>query len=71
MEIDNSNKLNKSIGKQLREAREKLHLTQSEVTKNTDITTNYYAQMERDEVNPSVEKVQMVKKILKIKEIKI
>lgn len=71
METNNSTKLNKSVGEQLREAREKLHLTQLEVAENADISTNYYAQMERDEVNPSIEKVQQVKKILKIKEIKI
>lgn len=71
METDNSAKMNKSVGEQLREAREKLHLTQLEVAENAGISTNYYAQMERDEVNPSVEKVQKVKNILKIKEIKI
>jgi len=63
--------MNKTVGEQLREAREKLHLTQLEVAKAADISTNYYAQMERDEVNPSVEKVQEVKKVLKIKEIRI
>ena len=71
MTTDNSNKLNKSVGEQLREAREKLHLTQLRVAEAAGVSTNYYAQMERDEVNPSVDKVQKVKKILKLKEIKI
>jgi len=71
MGTDNSPKMNKTVGEQLREAREKLHLTQLEVAKAADISTNYYAQMERDEVNPSVEKVREVKEVLKIKEIKI
>lgn len=68
---DDITKKQKSIGEQLREAREKLHLTQLEVAKASDVSTNYYAQMERDDVNPSVEKLKQVKKILKIKEIKI
>ncbi len=71
MTADNSTKPNKSVGEQLRQAREKLHLTQQEVTEAAGISTNFYAQMERDEVNPSIEKVQKVKKILKLKEIKI
>lgn len=71
MMTDNSNKQNKSVGEQLREAREKLHLTQLQVAEAAGVSTNYYAQMERDEVNPSVDKVQKVKKILKLKEIKI
>lgn len=71
MTTDNSTKQNKSVGTQLREAREKLHLTQLEVAKAAGVSTNYYAQMERDEVNPSVEKVQKARKILKLKEIKI
>lgn len=71
MTADNSTKPNKSVGEQLRQAREKLHLTQQEVAEAAGISTNFYAQMERDEVNPSIEKVQKVKKILKLKEIKI
>lgn len=71
MTTDNSTKLNKSIGEQLREAREKIHLTQQEVAERASMSTNFYAQMERNEVNPSIEKVQSVKKILKLKEIKI
>ena len=71
MIADNSTKPNKSVGEQLRQAREKLHLTQQEVAESAGISTNFYAQMERDEVNPSIEKVQGVKKILKLKEIKI
>lgn len=71
MTTDNSTKPNKSVGEQLREAREKLHLTQLEVAEAAGISTNFYAQMERNEVNPSVEKVLTVRKILKLKEIKI
>lgn len=71
MTTDNSTNLNKSVGEQLREAREKLHLTQLEVAEAAHISTNFYAQMERNEVNPSVEKVLTVRKILKLKEIKI
>ncbi len=71
MGTDNSLKMNQTIGEQFKAAREKLHLTQLEVAEKAEISTNYYAQMERDEVNPSVEKVREVKEVLKIKEIKI
>jgi transcriptional regulator with XRE-family HTH domain len=71
MTAGNSTKPNKSVGEQLREAREKLHLTQLEVAKAAGVSTNYYAQIERNEVNPSIEKVQQVKEIVKLKEIKI
>lgn len=59
------------LGNQLRKAREKANLTQLEVAEASDVSTNYYAQMERGEVNPSVEKLQKVKQALKIKDLKI
>lgn len=57
----------KGLGERLRTAREKLGLTQSEVAKKAKMTVNYYAMIERDEVNPSLKKLQSVVKVLGIK----
>lgn len=43
------------IGKKLKEARKKIDLTQEEVAKKADISINYYARIERDEENPTLE----------------
>lgn len=55
------------FGKQIKEAREKLNLTQAEVAERADITVNYYAMIERGEVNPSYKKIKSIAKVLKIK----
>lgn len=57
----------KGLGERFRTAREKLGLTQSEVAKKAKMTVNYYAMIERDEVNPSLKKLQSVVKVLGIK----
>ena len=68
MNSDNSDKnATKGLGERLRTAREKLGLTQSEVAKKSKMTVNYYAMIERDEVNPSLKKLQSVVKVLGIK----
>jgi len=56
----------KELGKTLKEARGKAKLTQEEVADKTNMTTNYYAMIERGEVNPSFEKLRMLFKFLKI-----
>ena len=61
------NKTGKGLGERLRTAREKLGLTQSEVAKKAKMTVNYYAMIERDEVNPSLKKLQSLVKVLGIK----
>ena len=71
MKNDDSTTILTGLGGQFKSAREKLRLTQLEVAEAAGVSTNYYAQMERGEVNPSVEILQKVKKILKIKEIRI
>jgi len=42
-------------------------LTQAEVAKKADMTVNYYAMIERGEVNPSFEKIKSIAKVLKLK----
>jgi transcriptional regulator with XRE-family HTH domain len=56
----------KKFGNQLKEAREKINLTQADVAKEANMTINYYAMIERGEVNPSFEKIKSLAKVLKI-----
>jgi len=55
------------IGKSLKKARQKLGLTQEEIAKKAKISVNYYARIERDEVNPSLEVFEKIAKALKTK----
>lgn len=55
------------FGKQIKEAREKHNLTQTEVAEKADMTVNYYAMIERGEVNPSYEKIKSIARVLKVK----
>lgn len=55
------------FGKKIKEAREKLNLTQAEVAEKADMTVNYYAMIERGEVNPSYEKIKSIARVLKMK----
>lgn len=55
------------IGKKLKEARLKLGLKQLDVAKKADISGNYYARIERDEENPTIETLEKILKVLKVK----
>ena len=55
------------IGKKLKEARKKLGLKQSDVAEKADISVNYYARIERNEENPTLETLERVLKALKLK----
>lgn len=57
----------KAFGERVKEAREKLELTQAQVAKKAKMTVNYYAMIERGEVNPSFEKIKSIAKVLKLK----
>mgnify|MGYP000197403181 FL=1 len=57
----------KNIGKKLKDARKKLGLKQSEVAEKADISVNYYARIERNEENPTLETLERVLKALKLK----
>ncbi len=54
------------IAKQLKEAREKSGLTQADVAEKSEITTNYYAMIERAEVNANSDILGRIAKTLKI-----
>lgn len=56
-----------SLGKILKEARIKAKLTQSEVAEGAGIHVNYYARIERGEVNPTIDIVDSIAKSLNIK----
>ncbi|MDD2224904.1 MAG: helix-turn-helix transcriptional regulator [Candidatus Shapirobacteria bacterium] len=55
------------IGKKLKEFRIKIGLKQSDVAKKANISVNYYARIERDEENPTLETLEGVFKALKVK----
>jgi len=59
------------LGDKIRKAREKAGFTQSQVAKVAEINVSYYAQIERGEVNLSVDKLQSIIKVLKIKSLDI
>ena len=56
------------FSKMAKEARERLNLTQAEVAEKAgNVTVNYYAMIERGEVNPSFNKMKSIAKVLKLK----
>lgn len=59
----NSLKGNVALGKKIRHAREEKGLTQVEVAEKADLNTNYYACIERGEVNPSFEKFRLLPRL--------
>jgi len=63
----NGNKNSKDLGERVKTAREKLGMTQADVAKKSKMTVNYYAMIERGEVNPSFNKLQSLAKTLGIK----
>lgn len=67
----NDEKIFKNLGKQLREAREKAGLSQTELAKKAGINANYYAVVERGEKNISYEKLQRILKVLNIKSLDV
>ncbi len=58
---------NQKIGKKLKGTRKKLGLKQSDVAEKADISVNYYARIERNEENPTLETLERVLKALKLK----
>jgi transcriptional regulator with XRE-family HTH domain len=62
-----SNSTIRQFGKQFKEAREKLNLTQADVASKSDMTVNYYAMIERGEANLSSIKIISIAKVLKLK----
>jgi transcriptional regulator with XRE-family HTH domain len=55
------------IGKRLREVREERGMTQADVAKAAGLHPNFYARLERDEENVSIENFEKILKALKAK----
>ena len=55
------------IGKKLKEARLKIGLRQIDIAKKAEISASYYARVERDEENPTIDTIQRIIKALKVK----
>jgi len=68
--INDEHKL-KKLGNIFKEAREKAHLKQSDVATTAGVNANYYAQIERGEINLSYDKLQSIAKALNIKSIDV
>lgn len=56
----------KKLGGKLKRVREEANLIQDEVAKKAGISTNYFAKIERGEVNTSFDKLYKIIKALKI-----
>ena len=67
MALDQKTQAQKELGDKLKEARGKLMLTQADVAGKTGMTVNYYAMIERGEVNLTYNKLRKLFKTLKIK----
>jgi len=67
----NDKKKFEKLGNKLREAREKVGLTQSELAKRAGVNANYYAVVERGEGNLSYEKLERILKVLNIKSLDV
>lgn len=57
----------KDLSGKIKATREKLGLTQADVAKKAGMTVNYYAMIERGEVNPTYNKLKSIARFLKIK----
>jgi XRE family transcriptional regulator, regulator of sulfur utilization len=57
----------KALASKLKKAREKQNLTQAELAEKAGIHFNYYARVERGEVNPSYDTLYKLIKALKVK----
>ncbi|MDO8659484.1 MAG: helix-turn-helix transcriptional regulator [Candidatus Parcubacteria bacterium] len=57
----------KNLGQKIKVAREKKKMTQAEVAEKAGMNTNYYAVIERGEINPSYETLKKIAEALGIK----
>ena len=60
-------KLGKTIGANLQKARKARRYTQEEVAKKVDVSTNYYATLERGEATASIETYYSIFAVLGVK----
>lgn len=66
MATKQTEKITKELGDKLKKAREQANLTQEEVSKEAGISANYYAKIERGEINTTLVKLHKIIKALKI-----
>lgn len=64
-------KINKELGNQLKNARERAKLTQADIASAVGVHTNWYPRVERGEETPSLESLQKPMKALNIKTLNI
>jgi len=57
----------KQLGQNIKKARKKAGLTQLDVAEKSAISVNYFARIERGEVNPSMDILEQIAKALKVK----
>jgi len=57
----------KELGEKLKKAREVKGLTQLDVAEKTGMHVNYYARIERGEINTSYEKLHRIAEVLNLK----
>ena len=62
-----ASKLGKTIGANLQKARKARHYTQEEVAKKVEVSTNYYATLERGEATASIETYYAIAIVLGVK----
>jgi transcriptional regulator with XRE-family HTH domain len=67
MQTDSTGEVSKDLAEKIKTAREKLGLTQADVAKKAGMTVNYYAMIERGEVNLSSKKIDGILKALNLK----
>lgn len=60
-------KIQRQFGREIKEKREALNLTQADIADKAGVSVNYYARVERGEENPTLKKIQGIKKALGIK----
>lgn len=63
----NSPEGRKRLGEKLKQAREKLGLTQAQLAKKAELDANYYATVERGEQNISAKRLMKLEEVLRIK----
>lgn len=61
----------KKIAQKLKKVRLDQEMTQADIAEKAKISTNYYARIERGEVNPSIDVFEDIVKALKVKSSKI
>lgn len=66
MVLQPSQRLQQHISRKLKEIRGRKNLSQEDVARMSDISTNYYAGIERGEENPTIAVIEAICKALKI-----